>query len=113
MGDILPFAELQINGGEAESLAAAGAALDRTPHPPPIAELLGGLDRLALAEIVAHLARGEHHAVARHRLDDVDAEPELLAERLELGRRAGAALAIGEIIANHDMVGPEPLGYHL
>ncbi len=108
-----PRRERQIGGGKAEALAASGAALDCATHAPPIAELLCRLFQLAPAEMLAHLARGEHHAVIGHRLDDIDAEAELRAEGLELLWRAGAAFAVGEVVADHDMGRAEPLRDHV
>src|SRR5262249_10479213 len=57
----------------------------------------------ALAKMLAHRTRREHRTLIGDRFDDIDAKAKLGAERLELARRAGAAFAIGEIVADHDM----------
>ena len=43
----------------------------------------------------------------------IDAEAERAAERGESFGRAGAALAVGEIVADHDMARAEALGHDL
>ena len=52
-------------------------------------------------------------AAGADRRDDIDAEAELAAERGEFLGRAGAALAVGEIMAHHHVARAEALGHHL
>ena len=101
---VLARRELEVERGEAEPLAAAGALADAAAHAPPIAELRrpppsprrdARCSRMRLDEKV--------RPACADRRDDIDAEAEHAAERGKFLGRAGAALAVGEVMAHHDM----------
>src|SRR4051794_19678552 len=103
--------EPEVERWKAEPFAAPGARLDAAAHAPPIAELVGRLPRFALAQMLANAARREGRPMRADRRHHIDAKAERAAMRDQAFRRAGAALAIGEIVADHDVAGAEALGH--
>ena len=92
-----------VGGGKAEAGAALGAAAHHARHAPPPAQHLRRALDVALPQLGADGARGEHLAGFRHLRDDGHAEAQRVARALQGLGVAAAALAEAEIVADDDV----------